>query len=56
MWPQRLALGRENLTDTSQPTPIITAEAPFSESFDASCVYRHIEGRRAYFQWTESLP
>ena len=47
--------GIKNLTNTSQPTPIIGAESPFDESFDASRVYGPIEGRRMFVGWSMNL-
>lgn len=44
--------GWKNLTDTRQPTPLIAADQPFSEAFDASRVYGPIEGRRAFIEWS----
>ncbi len=41
-------LGGENLTDYTQKSPIIGADDPFSPSFDASCVWGPLMGRRIY--------
>ena len=41
-------LGGENLTNYTQKYPIISAENPFSEDFDASMVWGPISGIRAY--------
>ncbi len=41
-------LGGENLTDYTQKNPIIGADDPFSPSFDASCVWGPLMGRRIY--------
>ena len=41
-----VSLGVKNLTNTSQPTPLLGGEDPFGEAFEASRVYGPIEGRR----------
>ncbi len=41
-------LGGENLTGYTQKNPIIGADDPFSESFDASCVWGPLMGTRIY--------
>lgn len=43
-------LGLKNATNTRQPTPLIAADRPFSEDFDASRIYGPIEGRRAFIE------
>lgn len=50
-----LQIGVKNVTNTSQPTPILNAETPFDESFDASRVYGPIEGRRIFVAWQMDL-
>jgi len=40
--------GVENLLDYRQLHPIINANQPFSNSFDATQVWGPIEGRRVY--------
>jgi outer membrane receptor for ferrienterochelin and colicins len=42
-------LGGENLTNYRLSNPIIAADQPFSESFDASLVWGPVFGRMAYF-------
>ena len=44
-----LYLGGENLTNYTQKYPIISAENPRSEDFDASMVWGPLSGIRAYF-------
>ena len=44
-----LYLGGENLTNYTQKYPIISAENPWSEDFDASMVWGPLSGIRAYF-------
>ncbi len=41
-------IGGENLTNYTQKYPIISAENPFSEDFDASMVWGPLSGIRAY--------
>lgn len=43
-----LYVGGENLTNYTQPNPIIGADNPFSSSFDASCVWGPLMGARIY--------
>lgn len=43
-----LYLGVENLTDFKQDNPIIAADDPFGEYFDASLVWGPIDGRKFY--------
>ena len=47
-------LGGENLANFQQPNPILSAEDPFGEHFDASLVWGPIFGRMAYggLRWT----
>lgn len=40
--------GIENLTGYTQNNPIVSAENPFSESFDASMIYAPLSGRMYY--------
>lgn len=40
--------GVENLTNYTQPNPIINSTDPFSQSFDASCVWGPLMGRMIY--------
>lgn len=40
--------GGENLTNYTQPNPIISADNPFSHNFDASCVWGPIMGIKIY--------
>jgi outer membrane receptor for ferrienterochelin and colicin len=42
-------LGVENLTNFKQENPIISAQNPFGDYFDASLVWGPIEGRKFYF-------
>ena len=41
-------VGGENLTNYTQPNPIISADSPFSHNFDASCVWGPIMGIKIY--------
>lgn len=41
-------IGGENLTNYRQKTPILEAENPFSEGFNASCVWGPIMGIKIY--------
>lgn len=41
-------IGGENLTNYKQPNPIIEYENPFSEGFNASCVWGPISGIKVY--------
>ncbi|MBI9072791.1 MAG: TonB-dependent receptor [Melioribacteraceae bacterium] len=41
-------LGGENLTDFTQDNPILSAESPFSNNFDASIIWGPIMGRKIY--------
>ena len=41
-------IGGENLTNFTQPNPIINADDPFSQAFDASCVWGPLMGVRVY--------
>ena len=50
-----LTLGVQNVTGTRQPSPILGADDPFSEAFDASRVYGPIEGRRFFLEWAWAL-
>ena len=43
-----LYAGGENLTNYRQPSPIISADHPFSPSFDASCVWGPLMGIKVY--------
>lgn len=47
-------LGGENLTNFRQPSPILSAEDPYGEHFDASLVWGPIFGRMVYagMRWT----
>lgn len=47
-------LGGENLANFRQPSPILSAEDPYGEYFDASLVWGPIFGRMAYagLRWT----
>lgn len=47
-------LGMENATDFRQDSPILSADAPFSENFDASRVWGPVFGRMGYagIRWT----
>ena len=44
-----LYFGAENLLDFRQSNPIIAADNPFGEYFDASLIWGPIEGRKFYF-------
>ena len=41
-------LGGENLTGFTQPSPIISADAPWTTAFDASCIWGPLMGVRVY--------
>jgi outer membrane receptor protein involved in Fe transport len=41
-------LGIENLLDYTQKNPIIAADEPFSEYFDASMIWGPVYGRNTY--------
>ncbi|MBQ3723727.1 MAG: hypothetical protein II851_08475 [Bacteroidales bacterium] len=41
-------VGGENLTNYRQPSPILHADTPFSEGFDASCVWGPLMGIKIY--------
>jgi hypothetical protein len=41
-------LGGENLTNYTQPNPIIGWEDPWKSGFDASCVWGPLMGLRVY--------
>ena len=41
-----VSIGIKNLTNTSQPAPLLGGEDPFGEAFEASRIYGPIEGRR----------
>ena len=40
--------GGENLTNYTQPSPIINPDAPFDKGFDASCVWGPVMGLKVY--------
>ncbi|WP_338766717.1 TonB-dependent receptor [Bernardetia sp. ABR2-2B] len=46
--PLEIYIGGENLTNYSQPNPIINAQNPFGENFDTSNVYAPIMGTMGY--------
>jgi len=48
-------LGCENLTNFTQDSPIISADKPFDEDFDASLVWGPIYGRMLYFGFRYNL-
>lgn len=50
-----ISLGVKNLTNTSQPTPLLGGEDPFGEAFEASRVYGPIEGRRFLLRLTRDF-
>jgi outer membrane receptor for ferrienterochelin and colicins len=41
-------LGAENILNYKQPNPIIDADNPFGDTFDASMVWGPIFGRKVY--------
>ena len=41
-------VGGENLTNFTQPNPIIGADKPFDMGFDASCIWGPLMGARVY--------
>ncbi|MCK9321296.1 MAG: hypothetical protein M0P32_04740, partial [Bacteroidales bacterium] len=41
-------VGCENITNYTQDTPVIGADRPFSNNFDASVVYAPVMGRLFY--------
>lgn len=50
-----VSVGLKNLTNTVQNGPIIQAESPFSEEFDASRIYAPIERRRLFVKFAWNL-
>jgi len=50
-----LSLGVKNLTDTSQPNPLLGTGDPFGEDFDASRIYSPIESRRFLLRLTHDF-
>lgn len=48
----RLTFGVQNLTNTHQLNPLLGADDPFSDAFDASRVYAPIEQRRFFLEWS----
>ena len=50
-YPMDLYIGAENLTNFFQKDPIIAADQPFSQYFDASLVWGPISGRMFYIGW-----
>ena len=50
-----VSLGVKNLTNTSQPSPLLGGEDPFGEAFEASRVYGPIEGRRFLLRLTHDF-
>ena len=45
---QEIYLGGENLTNYSQPNPIVSAEDPYGSNFDASLIWAPIFGTMYY--------
>lgn len=43
-----LYFGGENLTNYTQPDPILNAEDPFNQNFDASCIWGPLMGIKVY--------
>ena len=43
-----LYIGGENLTNFTQPNPIIDSENPFGNNFDASLIWAPVMGRHFY--------
>ena len=41
-------IGGENLTNFTQPNPIINADNPFEDGFDASLIWGPVMGRNIY--------
>lgn len=41
-------IGGENLTNYTQPAPVLNADRPFSQGFDASCVWGPLMGVKIY--------
>ena len=41
-------IGAENITNYTQPNPIIDSESPFGENFDASLIWGPVMGRNIY--------
>ena len=41
-------VGAENMTNYTQPNPIIDSESPFGEDFDASLIWGPVMGRNIY--------
>ena len=46
-----LTLGIQNVTNATQPSPLLGTDDPFGEKFDASRVYGPLEGRRVFLEW-----
>ncbi len=53
--PFDLYIGGENLTNYFQKDPIIAADQPFSQYFDASLVWGPVSGRMMYIGWRYKL-
>ena len=53
-----LYVGAENMSNFTQNSPIIAAEAPYSPDFDASMVWAPTHGWKAYigFRWALERP
>ena len=50
-YPMDFYVGAENLTNFFQKDPIIAADQPFSQYFDASLVWGPVSGRMFYIGW-----
>ena len=50
-----VSVGVKNLTNTSQPTPLLGSEDPFGEAFEASRIFGPVEGRRFMLRLTHGF-
>ena len=50
-----LTAGIQNVTDATQPSPLLGVDDPFGDNFDASRVYGPLEGRRVFVEWSWRL-
>ena len=50
-----VSVGVKNLTNTTQPRPLLGGEDPFGEAFEASRIYGPVEGRRFLLRLTHGF-
>ena len=50
-----LTAGIQNVTDATQPSPLLGVDDPFGDNFEASRVYGPLEGRRVFVEWSWRL-